>query len=439
MQTPLTRRALARLLIGQSVGVLVLLSVAGLAAHSTFGRLDPDVARSFDIGMGILLASVVTLFVVTGAMLSRRLAAPLEALEIDLQTKLERMKLEREEQATLMAAISDAIIAVDRDGVPLFYNSRSELLFSKQAQARKLPDLFPQPEIQSAFEGTLRSGTPSLVKAIRFELETGPQFYSLSISPLRRGKREIYGAVGVFHDVSDLKLAEQIRIDFVANVSHELRTPLTSIKGYIETMITDAANGSPVDGQFLQVIKRNSDRLLALMNDLLDLSSIESGGESAEVIHATPTSTAETTERVLQSMRNVFEKKGQEVTVSAEGAPTVLADPKRLEQVLVNLLDNANKFTPVQGRMAVQWTQQTEGGNRFVVLKVSDSGPGIPPQHQQRLFERFYRIDKARSREQGGTGLGLAIVKHIMQRHGGSVWVESPPGQGATFICRFPV
>ena len=365
------------------------------------------------------------------------LASSIEEIRQDLQTKIESLKTEREEQATLMGAISDAILAVDLEEAPLFYNTRFALQFENQISAfkkenqepEKLSQIFKTPEILGAFHRALENGRTEQIKALPFDLPSGKRFFSLSVSPLRNAREAIYGAVGIFHDVTDLKRAEQIRIDFVANVSHELRTPLTAIKGYADTLEQDLTLGRPIDPEFLQVIVRNSDRLMNLINDLLDLSSLE----STDVLQKTPVSTDELTQRVLHQLRGAFAKKKQSVVQRCQ-TPSVLADPKRIEQVLVNLLDNANKYTPEEGVITVLWNQD----NSDTVLKVEDNGPGIPSEHQPRLFERFYRIDKDRSREKGGTGLGLAIVKHILQRHDGSVNIESTTGRGSTFICKFP-
>jgi two-component system phosphate regulon sensor histidine kinase PhoR len=237
--------------------------------------------------------------------------------------------------------------------------------------------------------------------------------------------------VGVFHDVTELKRAEQMRIEFVANVSHELRTPLTAIKGYADTLSADLDAGKPSEKEFVRAIQRNSDRLMSLIHDLLDLSSLESG---AEELRTDLVNTAEISRKVIGQIEPTAKQKGQTISLDLKTA-NVLADPARLEQVLVNLLDNAVKYTPNGGSISVSWFRLNGGG---VELWVSDTGPGISAEHHGRLFERFYRVDKARSRQLGGTGLGLAIVKHIMQRHGGSVRVESQVGKGAVFICTFP-
>lgn len=359
----------------------------------------------------------------------------LEAL-IKGNDELEALVVEREQQA-LLAVVSDAMLAVDLQGAPLFYNSRLALLVGEtDLRDRKLWKMFLDREVLNAFQSALRMGESRAVKAVPFNLPSGLQYFSVSISPLRNGNGEIYGAVGIFHDVTDLKRAEQIRIDFVANVSHELRTPLTAIKGYTETLVEDLRAGRPAEREFVEVIAKNTDRLMSLINDLLDLSTIE----STDVLQKADLVTQEVTARVLGQLQGVIESKMHRVAVKST-ARTVHADPRRLEQVLVNLLDNAIKYTPEGGLITVSWVNAGAASSRDrgdVLLVVEDTGAGIPEEHQSRLFERFYRIDKARSRDIGGTGLGLAIVKHIMQRHDGEIWVESEPGHGAKFTCRFP-
>ena len=227
-----------------------------------------------------------------------------------------------------------------------------------------------------------------------------------------------------------LKKAEKMRIEFVANVSHELRTPLTSIKGYTETLLQDIEDGRTADPEFLKIILKNSNRLLALINDLLDLSAIESG---ADELHPADLDLKEITSHVITHLQSLSAKKNTRVETEFK-TPYLHADPKRVEQVLTNLIDNAVKYCPAGSAIRVGWSQEANE----IVLRVSDNGPGIPEKYLDRLFERFYRLDKGRSREMGGTGLGLSIVKHIMQRHNGSVTAESALGQGTTFVCRFP-
>jgi two-component system phosphate regulon sensor histidine kinase PhoR len=376
------------------------------------------------------------------------LESSLDRIQSHLQSKTETLAREREELATLMSAISEAIVAVDREGIPLFYNSHFAVSFLprpiglKSTAIPSLGEVFRAPEVLEAFDRAWVSGLNQSVEVRLHPLSSGAgagealsRYYRLSVAPLRRSG-EIYGAVGIFHDITELKQVEQIRIDFVANVSHELRTPLTSIKGYTDTLRDDLREGKLESAEkFFEIIGRNVDRLMSLISDLLDLSSLESSSPNSlpNGVQKVSVSTEELTRRVLGQLEKLRAKKAHQVETRFV-APYVDAQPERVEQVLTNLLENAIKYLPEGGRIRVVWEPLPQA----VLLRVADNGPGIPPEHQTRLFERFYRIDKGRSRELGGTGLGLAIVKHIMQVHGGSVYVASEPGKGAEFVCQFP-
>ena len=235
--------------------------------------------------------------------------------------------------------------------------------------------------------------------------------------------------------IAALKKAEKMRIEFVANVSHELRTPLTSIKGYTETLLQDLEDGRNPDPEFLKIILKNSNRLLALINDLLDLSAIESG---ADELHPAHLDIHEITSHAIHALQLGADNKSS-IILKEVRTPVVYADPKRVEQVITNLVDNAIKYCPNGSTITVQWSMDPNPIDSAILLKVIDNGPGIAEKYLDRLFERFYRLDKGRSRDKGGTGLGLSIVKHVMQRHNGSVTVESTIGVGTTFICRFPI
>lgn len=427
----------------QALGVFLLTVLSGVLLVSFWA------SRKLVAPIGRILTKTQNLVAPTGYTAERDFEesfgewSELETNIDDIRRNLERtaqtLTMEQIELDTVMGAISDAILAVDPEGVPLFYNTRFEVVFGGGGIRRniKLYEIVRDPEILNAYDRALRDGKVAITKAFSHESAGEKRYFSLSVSPLRKQGGVIYGALGIFHDITELKAAEQMRIDFVANVSHELRTPLTAIKGYAETLFQDVEkNPKPFDGtgakDYLQVITRNTTRLMNLMEDLLDLSSIE----SATLLQRDTLSTEELTLRVLKQVQTKCEKKQQRIEAEYD-AKMVHADPNRLEQVLINLLDNAHKYSPEGGKLKVKWEPDREGG-KDVFLKVTDTGPGISVEHQRRLFERFYRIDKARSREQGGTGLGLAIVKHIMQRHEGAVWVDSTLGQGATFICRFP-
>lgn len=363
----------------------------------------------------------------------------LARLHSDLHLKTDQLAREREELAALIAAVADAILAVDGDEAPLFFNSQFAGLFGVKsgAKPRRLAEIFRSPGVLKAFRDVLHEGVAKTVSlAVHTSRYPAARHFSLSVAPLRnKVDNRVYGAVGIFHDVTELKQAEQIRIEFVGNASHELRTPLTSIKGYVETLKDDVRAGRADDlAPFLDVVSKNVDRLILLVNDLLDLSTIESGGE----LRKTTVSTREVTDSVLRQLEVKRSRKQIEIRVEV-GAETLLADPRRVEQVLMNLVHNAIKYIPERGRIDVRWSRTGESpGEGETILSVRDNGPGISSEHQARLFERFYRIDAGRSREQGGTGLGLAIVKHIMLKHGGRVQVQSRVGEGTEFICRFP-
>lgn len=363
------------------------------------------------------------------------LESQIDDLGKNLENTVQSLNTEQVELDAIMGAISDAILAVDPEEIPIFYNSRFEMIFGggKVRRNVKLWEILRDPEILKAYKRALTEGKSGGTRAFSLETEHQPKrYFSLSVSPLRKQGGVIYGALGIFHDITELKAAEQMRIDFVANVSHELRTPLTAIKGYTETLLLDSGSESGPEREYLGIIARNAERLMNLMGDLLELSALE----SSLLLHKESISTKEVSERILKQLQPRFAQKSQTAELKLESL-SVVADPNRVEQVLINLLDNASKYTPEGGKISISWEQDRKGG-KDVFLKVQDTGPGIPMEHLGRLFERFYRIDKARSREQGGTGLGLAIVKHIMQRHEGAVWVESASGLGSTFTCRFP-
>ena len=243
------------------------------------------------------------------------------------------------------------------------------------------------------------------------------------------GERE--GTILVFHDLTRLKQLERTREEFVANVSHELRTPLSLIKGYVETLLDGARDNPDVAERFLKIIERNTQRLDLLIQDLLTISALEAGRMKLSL---QPVALRPLVEKVFSDLKPPADNKSIALVNQVTELVTT-ADASRLEQVLANLVDNAIKYGRAQGCVTVGGTKRDDGN---VEMFVQDDGPGIPPESLDRVFERFYRVDKARSREQGGTGLGLSIVKHIIQAHGGEVWVKSEPGKGATFFFTLP-
>jgi two-component system phosphate regulon sensor histidine kinase PhoR len=235
----------------------------------------------------------------------------------------------------------------------------------------------------------------------------------------------------VFHELTRLKQLERTREEFVANVSHELRTPLSLIKGYVETLLDGARHNPEVAERFLKIIERNTSRLDLLIQDLLTISALESGRMKLSL---QPVDLRTVADKVLGDLHAKADDKQVTLANSLPVLP-IQADGNRLDQVFANLVDNAIKYGRPNGKVTVSGRQLDDGR---VEVCVQDDGPGIPPESLDRVFERFYRVDKARSRDQGGTGLGLSIVKHIVQAHGGEVWARSELGKGASFFFTLP-
>ncbi|MCP3101457.1 ATP-binding protein [Myxococcus sp. K15C18031901] len=255
-----------------------------------------------------------------------------------------------------------------------------------------------------------------------------PRTLAIRVTPVGQ---DLPGSAAVFHDVTELRRLEKVRKDFVANVSHELRTPITAIRGYAETLQGGALKDAQVAPRMVEIIHRQSERLSELVEDLLELSRLESREVSLKL---TEVSLAEAAARAADTVRPKAEGKGQTVSLHVPADLVAVGDSRAVEQVLLNLLDNAVKYTPAGGRVDVDGA--CEDGR--CVVRVRDTGLGIEPRHLSRIFERFYRVDKGRSRDMGGTGLGLSIVKHLLQAMDGEVKVESQPNEGSTFTIFLP-
>ncbi len=267
----------------------------------------------------------------------------------------------------------------------------------------------------------------------QFELEISgpkPRTVEVNAAAILDRQKKTQGVLIVFHDLTRLKQLENIRSEFVANVSHELRTPLSIIKGYLETLL-DLEN-SELSSKFLRVVQRHTDRLIFLIEDLLTISQLESGQVR---LNRAPVLLRELAGHILEELQPRAQEKKIVMVNEIPEEMSALADPDRIQQVLWNLVDNAVKYGRPEGFAGVGARLR----DNQVEVWVRDDGPGIPLEAQERVFERFYRVDRARSRDQGGTGLGLSIVKHIVQSHGGKVWLESKPGQGTTFYFSLPV
>jgi two-component system phosphate regulon sensor histidine kinase PhoR len=344
-----------------------------------------------------------------------------------LEEQLTSLANERNRLDAILAGMGEGLMVVDADGTVTLVNPafRRLLAVDEKIVGRPLSTISRHPSLHKAFRA-VRDGKREVQEEMVLEAG-GEKTLMTSWVPLRR-TTGITGVVAVFHDISDLKRLEKVRKDFVANVSHELRTPVTVIRGYAETLREGVLGDDPERAaRFVEIIHNHAGRLTSLITDLLSLSELES---SDFTLHLQPAPLEGTIRRVCTLLEGKAEAKQIVITPPSGGLPRVLADQGRLEQVLVNLVDNGVKYTPAGGRIAIGVV--TEG--ELVRISVRDTGPGIPPESIPRLFERFYRVDAGRSRDEGGTGLGLAIVKHIVQLHGGTVRVENnTPPPGATF------
>ena len=258
----------------------------------------------------------------------------------------------------------------------------------------------------------------------------------LQINAAALGERDgaAHGAILVFHDLTRIKQLENTRQEFVANVIHELRTPLSLIKGFVETLLEGAKNDSEKCTRFLQTIEKHTDRLTFLIEDLLTVSRLESG---QIVMNLHPVELREEAQHAMDDLRSRGAEKNITIENTVPAGLTARAATDRLQQVFFNLIENAIKYGRNDGRVEIGG--RLLPGKNKVELWVQDDGPGIPTDSRDRVFERFYRVDRARSRETGGTGLGLSIVKHIVQAHGGEVWLKSDLGAGTMFVFTLPV
>lgn len=352
-----------------------------------------------------------------------------------LKKKYQQLSDLREETSTIFAALGDAIVSVDTQQKFLFYNSVFATQFLASEEKRKsifLSEVLREPEVLSIFNMALETGKVGVeLVHLPTAVSKEPLIFKIQVSPLKHpDDNSIYGAIGIFYDVTALKKAEKVRIDFISNASHELRTPLTSVKGYMDTLNEDLSlNRTENVKEFVNIVHKNVNRLVDLVNDLFLISKMESSPD----LFLEDISPETISREVIDELKTESGKKQQEIKIAAD-FKNFYADPVKVGQVLRNLLSNAIRYVPEKGIIEILWQKTNDGVN----LIVKDNGPGISPAHQGRLFERFYRVDKGRSRELGGTGLGLSIVKHIMLAHGGSVNVKSQLGLGAEFVCYFP-
>jgi two-component system, OmpR family, phosphate regulon sensor histidine kinase PhoR len=357
------------------------------------------------------------------------LGRALNGLAARLREKIHDLGHEQAKATAILDGMIEGVIAVDARDTIILMNERARSMFGLDAtrgEGKPFLEVIRNTELHEVFRESRAAGEGSVSHRELRLASPVERRVQVNAVPLRLAAGEV-GVVMVLHDVTELRRLEQVRTEFVANVSHELRTPLTAIQGYLETLLAGALEERENARRFLEIVFRHTERLGRLLNDLTDLSNIELGRVSLKLA---PTRLDEIVDAVLAIM-GPKATSGRVTLLSQLPAdlPPVLADRDRLVQVVINLVDNAVKYTPEGGRVTVEARAGRDGQ---VEVSVIDTGVGIPPLDLPRITERFYRVDKARSRELGGTGLGLAIVKHLVFAHGGQLRIESEPGRGTT-------
>lgn len=362
------------------------------------------------------------------------LGEALNRMAAELDERLRTVMRHRNEQEAVLSSMVEGVLAVDLDERIIRINQAALKLLGvreKDVKGRRIQEVIRKADLQRFVARALSDGEPVEDDIV---LHDAAERYLQAHGTALHDSHGQIGALIVLNDVTRLRRLETMRRDFVSNVSHELKTPITAIKGFVETLL-DGAMNNPVDARrFLEIITRQADRLNAIIDDLLTLSRVEQGEEH----NGLPLKTLPlrpVLEAAVQACTLIADEKGVRFNLFCAQELQARIKAPLLEQAVINLLTNAVKYSHPQGKVVIEAALFQDK----VTIRVQDWGCGIPKEHLPRLFERFYRVDKARSRKQGGTGLGLAIVKHIVQAHGGEVLVHSTPGQGSTFSIHLPV
>ncbi len=363
------------------------------------------------------------------------LAGAMNQMAAQLDERIRTVVGQRNEQEAVLASMIEGVLAIDRNEKILRINPAAASLLDIQAETaigRRIQEVSRKTDLQQFIATALQSKDP-VETEMRLMIRGEERFLQTHGAPLRDATGKEIGVLMVLNDITRLQRLENIRRDFVANVSHELKTPITAIKGSVETLLGGAMDEPDSAPRFLDIIARQSDRLNAIIEDLLALSRIEQGEEKGG-IQLVPVVIGEVIQSAVQSCQIKAQDKQVRLVADCADNPQCQANAPLLEQALINLIDNAIKYSNEGGEVQLAVHTGTPG----IEITVRDFGCGIDREHLPRLFERFYRVDKARGRKQGGTGLGLAIVKHIVQAHGGQVRVDSTPGEGSLFTISLP-
>ncbi len=361
------------------------------------------------------------------------LGEDLNRLAENIQERILKLSTDLAESEALLASMEEGVLILDPRGRVQKMNEAMEaILFPSSAAdtGKHYLEVFRDPDLNELIQLTVEGKQPQR-RSITPLGQPGKSFL-VQTSLARDSAGKVVGVVVVFHDVTDLKRLEKILQEFVANVSHELRTPLTAVKGFTEALLDGGLENNSQAEQFLRVIDRHTRRMDKIVSDLLLLAEVESSDPG---LKREPLSLQELIQAAVDSLQPQAEMKKENIQVIIPAKlPILRGDGQKIHQVFVNLLQNAISYTPVGGSISIE-AREAAGGIEF---SVADTGVGIPEEDQSRIFERFYRVDKGRSRELGGTGLGLSIVKHIVEAHGGHVSVQSKPGQGSRFTFFLP-
>jgi two-component system phosphate regulon sensor histidine kinase PhoR len=415
-----TAQVYRTLWIGSGIAFGVAILLAGIVAQLTAKRLQRIVRFAERVSAGDLKARVDEpssdeIGLVAGA---------LDVTARQLESSFAALQTSQHQLETLLNSMQDAVIAVGPDDRVQWANQMMSRLVSRGTRLNApIVETVRDPDFLRAVRNA--SETKRACTARAASVVSGRTF-DVTAAPLPGG-----GAVAVLRDLTETERVEKTRRDFIANVSHELRTPLTSIQGYTETLL-DAAAENDHSRDFLEIIRKNAARMARLTEDLLTLARVESGEQRFDV---QPVSSGELLQEAVQSFQEVARVHGIELKVEDSALADVDADREAVHQVFSNLIDNALKYGGSGGAIVLGARPSPRG----VEFSVQDFGPGIPSEHLPRLFERFYRVDKARSRESGGTGLGLAIAKHIVLAHGGAIGAESELNHGSRFLFTLPL
>ena len=424
-----TMRSLLRKVLAAALALALLLSFfLSLAVSAGFSRpFDKIVYASKKFAAGEFSYRIQKNF--HGEM--GKLAETLNSMAASAEENLRRVELQAQQLSAAFANMAEGVLVTGPDSRITALNPAMERLFSVKAAgalSKPLLEVIPNAGLSEICPRALSGGKPV---AEEMELSVPVRgIFGVNASPIFTGD-EVSGCLMVVHDITEVRRLEAKRRDFVANVSHELKTPLTAISGYVETLMEGAMDDKKHALEFLGVIHAQSKRLDNIVSDLLKLSSLES---YAVEVNKSEVLLKDLGDSLIAGLDSVFRAKKASVSNTIPAGLTVKADPEKLGQVFVNLLDNAVKFSTENAKVEVSAVELPES----VKVTVKDSGIGIPQEHLPRVFERFYRADKARSREMGGTGLGLSIVKHVIDLHGGSVGVESAEGRGSEFWFTLP-